>query len=210
MEFLQNLFGENAITYDQLVEAIKVHNETETDVTKQIKIFNLSSGDYVSKAKYEAKEEELSQANTIIGQRDKQIKELGKVEDIEALQTQIATLAADNKVAAEQYARDLKIKDIEHTIDSVLTKEKAKNVKVALAALELDIKDLEKLELSEIEKQVREKVTEVKKTEGYLFEIETDPKNPAGYVPSNPKNPNPGGKDDSQKSYADWAKELND
>ena len=73
MDFLKLLFGEKALTYAELEQAINAHNGNEANKDNQIKIGNLGGGDYVSKAKHDAlqalfdgKEKELTAANGLI------------------------------------------------------------------------------------------------------------------------------------------------
>lgn len=61
MDFLKELFGDKAITFDELVKAVEEHNKANKD--NQINAVNLASGGYVSKDKYQAKEKELEKAN---------------------------------------------------------------------------------------------------------------------------------------------------
>lgn len=54
MDFLKSLFGEKALTYAELEQAINDYNADEKNKDSQIKLGNLGSGEYVSRAKYEA------------------------------------------------------------------------------------------------------------------------------------------------------------
>lgn len=51
MEFLKAFFGDKAITYDELVQAINSYNGDEKNKEKLIKMVNLTDGGYVSKDK---------------------------------------------------------------------------------------------------------------------------------------------------------------
>lgn len=92
MDFLKLLFGEKALTYAELEQAINAHNGNEANKDNQIKIGNLGGGDYVSKAKHDAlqalldgKDKELTAANGLIEGFKKSQK------DNEAVQGQITT-----------------------------------------------------------------------------------------------------------------------
>lgn len=61
MNFLKDLFGDKAITFDELTKAVDAHNKANKD--NQIKVANLASGEYISKDKFDAKEKELEKAN---------------------------------------------------------------------------------------------------------------------------------------------------
>lgn len=82
MDFLKNLFGDKAMTFDELQKAINDHNQTNKD--NQINIANLASGEYVSKNKYDAKEKELEKANNQIADLNDTVKKFDG--DIKQLQ----------------------------------------------------------------------------------------------------------------------------
>lgn len=93
---------------------------------------------FVSKADFNAANTERKQLTEAIKERDKQLADLKSAEgDAEALKKQIATLQADNKKAAEQYAADLKNVRINAAVDAKLTAARAKNVKAVRALLDL-------------------------------------------------------------------------
>lgn len=109
MEFLKALFGEKALTYDELVQAINAHNGNEANKGNQLKIGNLGSGEYVSKAKHDAlqalldgKETELTTANGLIAELQKGTKgneELqGKIAQYETTVSQLQAQIAETKI----------------------------------------------------------------------------------------------------------------
>lgn len=109
MEFLKALFGENALTYAQLEQAINAHNGNESNRDNLIKLANLGSGEYVSKAKHDAlqsllngKETELTTANQLIEDLKKGTKgneELqGKITGYETQVTQLQQELAETKL----------------------------------------------------------------------------------------------------------------
>ena len=78
MEFLKGIYGDKALTFDEFVQAIHAHNGNEANANDQIKIGNLGTGEYVSKAKHDAlqellngKETELTSANELIAELKK-------------------------------------------------------------------------------------------------------------------------------------------
>lgn len=100
MDFLKLLFGDKALTYAELEQAINAHNGNEANKDNQIKIGNLGGGDYVSKAKHDAlqalldgKTTELDTANGLIADLKKSAKGdealQGKVTAYEAQVTQL-------------------------------------------------------------------------------------------------------------------------
>lgn len=104
MEFLKAFFGDKAITYDELVQAINAYNGDEKNKEKLIKMVNLTDGGYVSKDKYTNLETDLSGKITELTKANNLIEELkesaGKDEEtqqkITAYETEIADLKKEN------------------------------------------------------------------------------------------------------------------
>lgn len=119
MDFLKAIFGDKALTFDELVTAINAHNGDEANKENQLKIGNLGGGDYVSKAKHDAlqalldgKTTELEKATGLIAELKKGTtgnEELqGKVTEYE---TQIADLQAQLKATQLESAVQLALRD---------------------------------------------------------------------------------------------------
>lgn len=98
MEFLKELLGEEL--FKQIETKINEHNGNEANKDKQIKIGNLGTGEYVSKAKHDAlqalltgKETELSTANGLIAELKKGTKGNEELQGkITGYETQVADL----------------------------------------------------------------------------------------------------------------------
>ena len=146
MEFLKALFGEKALTYDELVQAINAHNGDEANKANQLKIGNLGNGEYVSKAKHDAlqvlldgKTSELDTANTLIADLKKATKGdealQGKVTAYETQVSQLQAQLAETKVKSALKVALLaeKALDIDYLSYKVNEKMKEKG-----KALELD------------------------------------------------------------------------
>ena len=73
MEFLKAIYGDKALTFDELVQAINAHNGNEANKDKQVKIGNLGGGEYVSKGKHDS---ELERLNTLLSGKDTDIQTL--------------------------------------------------------------------------------------------------------------------------------------
>lgn len=78
MEFLKGIYGDKALTYEELLQAINAHNGDEANKDNQIKIGNLGTGEYVSAAKHKAlqdamggKDAEITNANNLIAELQK-------------------------------------------------------------------------------------------------------------------------------------------
>lgn len=100
MEFLKELLGEEL--FKQLESKINEHNGNEANKDKQIKLGNLGSGEYVSKAKHDAlqallegKTTELDTANGLIAELKKGTKGNEELQGkITGYETQVADLQA--------------------------------------------------------------------------------------------------------------------
>lgn len=105
MDFLKALFGDKALSFDELVNAINAHNGNEANRDSQIKIGNLGGGEYVGKAKYDSlqtllngKQTELDSANQLIADLKKGTKGNEELQSkVTAYETQVAQLTAENE-----------------------------------------------------------------------------------------------------------------
>ena len=104
MEFLKELLG--AELFAQVESKINEHNGNEANKDKQIKIANLGTGEYTSKAKYDAleaalagKETELTTANGLIEQLKKGTK--GN-EELQGKITQYENTVSDLKAQLQE------------------------------------------------------------------------------------------------------------
>ena len=109
MDFLKAILGDEL--YAKLETAINAYNGAEANKDKQIKLGNLSSGEYVGKGKYDAlaeqltgKQTELDTANDLIAQLKKDTKgneELqGKITGYETQVQQLQAQLAETKLKA--------------------------------------------------------------------------------------------------------------
>ena len=117
---------------------------TEEQATKVMEGLN---GSFVTKARFNEVNTELTTAKNTIKERDTQLETLKKASgDTKALQDQITQLQADNKKKDTDHAAELKNLKISNAVELALTGAKAKNntaVKALLAAF------LEKAELAD-------------------------------------------------------------
>ena len=141
MEFLKGLFNDKPLTFDEFVQAVNAHNGNEANKDKLIKLANLGSGDYVSKAKHDAlqamldgKNTELSSANDLIAELKKGTKgneELqGKVTAYESQVTQLQEQLKQTQLESEIKVALLGAKATD--IDYLTYKLKAKGEKLEL------------------------------------------------------------------------------
>ena len=112
MDFLKLLFGDKALTFAELEQAINAHNGNEANKDNQIKIGNLGGGEYVGKAKHES---ELERLTTLLSGKEADIQNLtstleslkkGKV-DADAIQQK---LSESERLLSESKAREGAIK----------------------------------------------------------------------------------------------------
>lgn len=107
MDFLKLLFGDKALTFAELEQAINAHNGNEANKDNQIKIGNLGGGAYVGKARYDS---ELEQLKNQLSSKDQELTAAnGLIEGFkksakgnEELQGQIATYQNQVKQLQEQ------------------------------------------------------------------------------------------------------------
>lgn len=165
MEFLKDIFGNKALTYEEFESAVKN--------SKDIKLANLATGDYVDKNKYSAKEAELSAANGTISQLQDAVKKFDGV-DIDALRDRIQTLQA-------KYDTDITAVKKDSAISIVLANSRAKNIKAVKALL-----DESKIYLDgDVVVGLDDQLSKIKKDNDYLFE--NDIQHPSIEQPSNGK-----------------------
>lgn len=149
MDFLRLLFGDKALTYAELEEAIRAHNGNKANKDNQIKLGNLGSGEYVGKGKYDAlqalldgKTTELDTANGLIAELKKGTKGNEELQGkITGYETQVAQL--------QQKLKETKIKS---AVKVALLAEKALDVDYLAYKLETQLKAVGKqLELDDAE-----------------------------------------------------------
>lgn len=111
------------------------------------KVMEGLNGSFVTKARFNEINTELSAAKKTIGERDAQLEALKKASgDTKALQDQITQLQADNKKKDDDHAAELKALKIGNAVELALTGAKAKNT-TAVKALLADF--IAKAELAE-------------------------------------------------------------
>lgn len=153
MEFLKAIFGDKALSYDDMVKAIEAHNGNEANKDNQIKIGNLGGGEYVSKGKHDS---ELERLNALLSGKDTDIKTLqdtleslkkGNV-DADAIKQKLADA---EKLLKESQAREAETK-LKYALRDSLREAKVKDVGYMEYLITQKLKDEGKtLELDENE-----------------------------------------------------------
>lgn len=122
MDFLKELFGEGELSYDKFTQAVQA---------KGIKLADLATGNYVSKAKYD---DDLARRDTTITDLTSQIST--RDTDLSNLQAQLASADADNKTKVAQLTSQLETLQTEYA-----NTQTAYNDRLAKQSYEFAVKD---------------------------------------------------------------------
>lgn len=151
MEFLKEVFGSEALTYDQLAEKLK----GKTDV----KLGNLAGGAYIGADKYKALETKVTGLEEQLGAANKKLEGYDPEWKAKAEQ---AAKDAEAKVAAVQF---------DTALEAALTVAKAKNPKTVRALLNMD-----GLKLSDGQiVGLKEQLEAIQKDNDFLFNSDAKP-----------------------------------
>lgn len=148
MEFLKAIYGDKALTYEELDQAIKAHNGDEANKDNQIKIGNLGTGEYVNKGKHDNLQALLDASKGDVQTLTETIESLkkGKV-DAETLQQKVAEA---EKLLEESKAREVELK-VKYALDVAMLAEGVKKENAELLAIALERKLKEKGEILELD-----------------------------------------------------------
>lgn len=181
---------------------------TEEQATKVMEGLN---GSFVTKARFNEVNTELTTAKNTIKERDTQLETLKKASgDTKALQDQITQLQADNKKKDTDHAAELKNLKISNAVELALTGAKAKN-NTAVKALLVDF--IGKAELAEdgTVKGLDDEIGKLTKGEDTAFLFDTSGKakfkGAKAAEKSDPHN-QPTGDDLSKMSYDELCKYM--
>lgn len=159
MEKLKALFGDEALTFEQLQEKLKDNEE--------VKLANLASGGYVAKTKHQDTVDALSAAENTIKELRGTVAKFDGV-DVEGLKKQTADLE-------EKYNTDMAAVKLDGAVNLGLVQAKVKNPKLAKAALDMSIIKLDGDKVIGLSEQL----DKLKETDGYLFEEVTKEPGPS-------------------------------
>ena len=156
MDKLKELFGSEALTWEQLEEKLKDN--------KDIKLANLSAGSHIDKRKYDDKVAELNTANeTIKGLRET----VAKFDGVD-----VDKLKKDASDWETKYNTDLAAVKLDSAVNMALVNAKAKNPKLAKAALDMSVIKLDGENLIGFSEQL----DKLKESDSYLFDVEEQKK----------------------------------
>lgn len=149
MEFLKDVLGDDL--YNQVADKLKGHE-------KDIKLANLATGAYVSKAKYDS---DLQARDTRIGELTKEVQDYDGV-DVKKLQADVASWE-------KKYHDDIEKERITSAVQLAVAKAGSRSDKALTGMLDFDqIKVNEKGEVTGIDDQI----AAIKKDNAFLFEPE--------------------------------------
>lgn len=155
MDKLKALFGEDALTYAQLEEKLKDN--------KEIKLANLAAGSHIDKRKYDGVVTELNTAKETINGLKETVSKFDGV-DLDGLKTSV-------KDWETKYNTDIAAVKLDSAVNMALVEAKAKNPKLAKAALDMSIIKFDGEKLTGLTEQL----DNLKKSDGYLFDAEPEP-----------------------------------
>lgn len=162
MEALKALFGTEALTWEQLEDKLKDN--------KEVKLANLAAGSYVDKRKYDDKIAELGTANDTIKGLQETVKKFDGVD--------VDKLKKDASDWETKYNTDIAAVKLDSAVNIALVEAKAKNPKLAKAALDMSLVKMDGDNLLGLTEQL----DKLKESDGYLFDIEEEPKGKGGAV----------------------------
>ena len=129
MEFLKTVFADKALTYAELEAALKD--------SKEIKLANLASGQYVDKDKFTSAETKANDLQTQLNTANTTIKGFKDL-DVEGLKTGVATWEKKYKDDTAALNQKLQAQTLNSKIDLALLGAKAKNTKAVRALLDAE------------------------------------------------------------------------
>ena len=179
---IKEILGEKYKVGMPVEEADKIADEIGA------KIVDLSKGEYVGKGRYQTLEADVKAKSEENAALMKELDDLKK-NSPETVKAQIDELKAQLKAKDEEYTRKYNAREREYLIDDILKDAKPKNLGALKGALngkfdfeKAEVKDGKVAGLSEI-------LTQLKESDGYLFEDSTPAPRGAGLPPAG-KNPN--------------------
>lgn len=152
MDKLKALFGTEALTWEQLEEKLKDN--------KEVKLANLAAGSHISKGKYDELETKFNTANDTIKELRETVSKFDGV-DVDGLKKSVTDWET-------KYNTDIAAVKLDSAVNMALVEAKAKNPKLAKAALDMSVIKLDGDKLLGLTEQL----DTLKKSDAYLFETE--------------------------------------
>jgi len=152
MDFLKDIFGDKAITFDEFSKGVE---------SKKIKLADLSGGAYVSKEKLDAKIEELKTVQASLAEKDAALKKWDGV-DLEKLK-------AENEEKTAELNKQLCALKKQNAVDTSLLAENIQDLKAIKAYI-----DFETVKVADDGSVtgLKEQVEKLKSEKAFLFKVQ--------------------------------------
>jgi phage minor structural protein GP20 len=161
---------------------------------------------FVSKEDFNNKNNEVKDLKDQLADRDRQLESLKKV-DPKQLQEEIETLKESNANKQAEFEKKIHTIKVESALDKALLSSGAKNIRAVKALLDIDVENV-KLDQSGNLENILTLIEGIKTSDPYLFESDGDPQK--GFTGAEPGTgaQTPPQKADSEKSYEDFVREI--
>lgn len=170
--FLKDALGDQYAAFET---AINTYNAIPDNKDKQIKLGNLATGEYVSKAKYDTLEAEKENYKGQLTTAQDALKGFDGV-DVEKLKGEITTLQTTLQTKETEFQNQLAERDFNQQLESAINSVGAKNVKAVKALLDIDALKGSKNQESDIKAAIEA----CQKDNDYLFGSNEPINNPTG------------------------------
>ena len=121
MDFLKELFGDKALTFDEFSKAVE---------SKKMKLADLSGGAYVSKEKLDAKIEELNTIKSSLTEKDEALKKWDGVD--------LDKIKAENEAKTAELNKKLAELKKQNAVETTLLAENIQDLKAIKAYIDFD------------------------------------------------------------------------
>nr|DAR20548.1 MAG TPA: minor structural protein [Caudoviricetes sp.] len=161
---------------------------------------------FVSKEDFNNKNNEVKDLKDQLADRDRQLESLKKV-DPKQLQEEIETLKESNANKQAEFEKKIHTIKVESALDKALLSSGAKNIRAVKALLDIDVENV-KLDQSGNLENILTLIEGIKTSDPYLFGSDGDPQK--GFTGAEPGTgaQTPPQKADSEKSYEDFVREI--
>lgn len=156
MDFLKEIFGDKAITFDEFSKGVE---------SKKMKLADLSGGAYVSKEKLDAKIEELKTVQASLAEKDAALKKWDGV-DLEKLK-------AENDAKTEELNKQLSALKKQNAVETSLLAENIQDLKAIKAYIDFDTV---KVADDGTVTGLKEQVEKLKTDKSFLFKVQPNGK----------------------------------
>lgn len=152
MDFLKDIFGDKAITFDEFSKAVEA---------KKMKLADLSGGAYVSKEKLDAKIEELKTVQESLAEKDAALKKWDGV-DLEKLK-------AENQAKTDELNKQLSALKKQNAVETSLLAENIQDLKAIKAYIDFDTV---KVDEDGTVTGLKEQVEKLRSEKSFLFKVQ--------------------------------------